>query len=86
MDVLAEVHAVIGEVGRGLAARKRTQGELAWSAGPCGAPPASVLLPATATYHIPQHRVSQGCGAAAVVVFSRGEGGRGHRGPFYRGC
>jgi hypothetical protein len=44
MGVLTEVHVVIRKVGCGLAMRKQTQQKLARSPGPCGAPPASVLL------------------------------------------
>jgi hypothetical protein len=47
--VLTEVLAVVGAVGHGLVARKRTQGESVRSGGHCGALLASVLLPAAAT-------------------------------------
>jgi hypothetical protein len=42
--VLTVVFNGVGEVGHGLAARKRAQGESARSRGPCSAPPTLVPL------------------------------------------
>jgi hypothetical protein len=44
MGILTEALASIGEVGHGLAMERRLQGTSARLRGPCGAPPASVLL------------------------------------------
>jgi hypothetical protein len=44
MGILAEVLALVSEVGRGLVTRMWTQGMSARSRAPCGAPPALVLL------------------------------------------
>jgi hypothetical protein len=77
--VLTEVFASVGEVGRGLAARKRTQGESVTSRGPCSAPLALVPLLATAVMSpLPQQPVRWGRGTmerTTAVVFS-GQGKR----------
>jgi hypothetical protein len=54
----------VGEVGRGLAARKQAQGDLVRSRGPCSVPLASVpLLVTAATSPLPQQLVGWGRGA-----------------------
>jgi hypothetical protein len=62
VGALTQVLAVVGEVERGLAMRKRTQGKLARLRGPCGAPLASVLLLVEAALP-PQQPIERGQGA-----------------------
>jgi hypothetical protein len=53
-----EVIVDIGTIGRALATKRRLQGTSMRSRGPCGAPPAFVLLPAVgATSPLPQQLV-----------------------------
>jgi hypothetical protein len=54
MGALTNVFAGVDEVGRGLGMRKRTQREMARLGGPCGAPLASVPLPAVVATPFPQ--------------------------------
>jgi hypothetical protein len=62
--VPTEVFTGIGEVGRGLAARKRAPGDLVRLQGPCSAPLASVPLLVTAvTSPLPRQPVGWGRGA-----------------------
>jgi hypothetical protein len=64
MGVLTDVFTGIGEVKRGLAVRKRAQGESTRSRALCSAPSASVPLLATVTMSpLPQQPVKRGRGA-----------------------
>jgi hypothetical protein len=62
MGVLTEVFTSVGEVWRGFAARKRTQGKLVRLRGRCGGPPALVLHSAMVAAPLPQHPVGRGRG------------------------
>jgi hypothetical protein len=65
MGIITEVLAAVGEVRLGLVMRRRTQGTSVRLQGPCGAPPALVLLlVAVVVSPLPQQLVGRDRGAA----------------------